>query len=48
MSNNNTVSLEEMCLTQITIILERFPDKGKNVNIEFIEKHCKKDEVCTS
>lgn len=41
-------SLEDMCLNKITSILEELPDKGENIDLNYISKECKKIEVCSS
>lgn len=44
----NSTSLEEMCLNKIVSILERLPNEGENIDLDYVAKECKKTEVCTS
>lgn len=46
--NKKDVSLEEICLSKINSILEGLPDKGENIDLNYISKECKKTEVCSS
>ena len=47
-SKINSTSLEEMCLNKIVSILERLPNEGENIDLEFLKEEYKKTEVCTS
>lgn len=41
-------SLEEICLNRITDLLEKIPNKGKNIDLRLISRECKKIEADSS
>ncbi|GAA0076145.1 hypothetical protein UT300005_05230 [Clostridium sp. CTA-5] len=41
-------NLEKISLIKIADLLDKIPGHGENIDLDFLEKECKKIEVCTS
>lgn len=44
----NSMSLEKKCLGKIISILEGLPNRGENIDLNYVSEKCKKIEVSTS